>query len=134
MHIVAKAALRALMTWLDTGKAPVSAPRLDVISSPSPQIRRDADGIAVGGIRTPPVDVPVAVLSGQAGPNGSSICILSGSEKPFSAARIAQLYPSRADYLQRYDTATDATIKAGFALPEDRAAVRAFAQPSKVAG
>lgn len=134
MHIVAKAALRALTTWLETGTAPVIAPRIDVIPGATPQIRRDADGIALSGIRTPPVDVPTAVLSGAAGPKPSSICILSGSEKPLSAARIAQLYPSRAAYLQRYDTATDATIKAGFALAEDRAALLAFAEPSLIAG
>jgi hypothetical protein len=134
MHIVAKAALRALTTWISTGKAPVTAPRIDVKPGPSPQVQRTADGIALGGIRTPPVDVPVAALSGTPGPNPSTICLLLGSTKPFSAARIAQLYPSRAVYLQRYTTDTDATIKAGFALPEDRAALLAFAEPTRVAG
>ena len=100
----------------------------------TPQIRRNADGIALGGIRTPPVDVPVATLSGVPGPNPSTICLLLGSTKPFSAARLAQLYPSRAAYLQRYDADADATIKAGFALPEDRAALLAFAEPSRIAG
>lgn len=134
MHIVAKAALRALTTWLTTGKAPVIAPRIDVIPGTTPTIRRNADGIALGGIRTPPVDVPVAALSGAPGPVSSTICLLLGSTKPFTAARIAQLYPSRAVYLQRYTADTDATIKAGFALPQDRAALLAFADPSVVAG
>ncbi len=123
MHIVAKAALRALTTWMTTGKAPVIAPRIDVIPGATPQIRRNADGIALGGIRTPPVDVPVATLSGAPGPNPSTICLLLGSTKPFRAARLAQLYPSRSVYVQRYDAGADATIKAGFALPEDRAAL-----------
>lgn len=133
MHIVAKAALRALTTWLTTGKAPPVAPRIDVAPGATPQIRRNADGIALGGIRTPPVDVPVDVLSGAPGPNPSTICLLLGSTKPLPAARLAQLYPSRAAYVQRYDAAADATIKAGFALPEDRAALLAFAQPSRIA-
>jgi hypothetical protein len=134
MHIVAKAALRALTTWLTTGRAPVVAPRIDVVPGKTPQIRRTADGIAIGGIRTPPVDVPVATLSGAPGPSSSLICLLLGSTKPFSAARLAQLYPSRAAYLRRYDADADATIKAGFALPEDRAALLAFAEPSRIAG
>jgi hypothetical protein len=134
MHIVAKAALRALTTWLTTGKAPPIAPRIDVAPGKTPEIRRNADGIALGGIRTPPVDVPVATLSGAPGPNPSTICLLLGSTKPFSSARLAQLYPSRATYLQRYDVDVDATIKAGFALPEDRAALLAFADPSRIAG
>jgi hypothetical protein len=134
MHIVAKAALRALTTWLTNGKAPVIAPRIDVVPGGTPQVRRNADGIALGGIRTPPVDVPVAALSGASGPTPSTICLLLGSSKPFTAARLAQLYPSRAAYLRRFAADADATIKAGFALPEDRAALLAFAEPSRIAG
>jgi Alpha/beta hydrolase domain len=134
MHLVAKSALRALTNWIDTGTAPVIAPRIDVAAGASPQVRRDADGIALGGIRTPPVDVPVAALSGAPGPNPSTICLLLGSTKPFSAARLAQLYPSRAVYTQRYDADADAAIKAGFVLAEDRAALLAFADPSAIAG
>ena len=130
MHIVAKAALRALTTWLTIGRAPVIAPRIDVAPGTTPQVQRNADGIALGGIRTPPVDVPVAALSGVPGPNPSTICLLLGSTKPFSAARLAQLYPSRAAYVRRYDADADATIRAGFALPQDRAALLAFAEPS----
>ena len=66
-HFVAKAGLRALTNWIETGTAPVTAPRLDVAPGAAPQVRRNADGIALGGIRTPPVDVPVAVLSSHAG-------------------------------------------------------------------
>jgi len=133
MHIVMKAALHALVTWLDTGKAPRTAPRLDVTAGTTgPTQNRDADGIALGGIRTPPVDVPVSALSGATAPNPSTICLLLGSDKPFTPQRIAQLYPSRADYRQRFDKAVDATIKAGFALPADRAALLAFAKPDQV--
>lgn len=134
MHIVAKAALRALTTWLTSGKAPVIAPRIDVPSAATRQALRNTDGIAQGGIRTPPVDVPVSAPSGLSGPNPSTICLLLGSEKPFSAARLAQLYPSRAAYLKKYDDDVDATIRAGFALPEDRAALLAFAEPSRIKG
>jgi hypothetical protein len=133
MHIVAKSALRALNGWVQTRKAPVVAPRIDV-APPHPQIVRNADGVALGGIRTPPVDVPVATLSGQPGPNPSVICLLLGSTVPLSAARLAQLYPSRADYLQGYNVAADAAIRAGFVLPEDRAALLAFAEPAQIPG
>ena len=134
MHIVAKAAYHALKAWLTTGKAPVIAPRIEVAPGASPQLRRNAEGIVIGGIRTPPVDVPVATLSGAPSPNPSTICLLVGSTKPFTAAQLAQLYPSRADYLQRYDADADAAIKAGFVLPADRAALLAFAEPQMIAG
>ena len=134
MHIVAKAALRALAKWITTGEAPVTAPRLDVTSDKSPQITRDEDGIAQGGVRTPPVDAPVAALSGAPGPNPSTICLLLGSTVPLSDVRLAQLYPSRAEYLRQYEATADATIGAGFALPEDRAALLAFADPTRLSG
>jgi hypothetical protein len=76
----------------------------------------------------------VAALSGAPGPNPSTICLLLGSTTPFTPARIAQLYPSRAAYLKRFTADADATIKAGFALPQDRAALLAFAVPSHVLG
>ena len=134
MHLVAKAALRALTTWLTTGKAPPTAPRLEVVPGATPDNRRNADGIALGGIRTPPVDVPVDVLSGDPGPKTSTICLLLGSTKPLSTARLGELYPSRAEYVRRYAKDAAAVIKAGFVLREDRAALLAFAQPSRIPG
>jgi hypothetical protein len=132
-HFVAKAALRALTNWIETGTAPVTAPRISVAPGAAPQIRRDADGIALGGIRTPPVDVPVAVLSSAPGSNPSIICLLLGSTKPLPASRLAQLYPSRAEYVRRYNADADAAIKAGFVLAEDRAALLAYAHPTLIA-
>ena len=133
LHLVAKAALRGLDEWVRSGQAPPEAPRLDVMSGDPIEIRRDADGIALGGIRTPPVDVPVAVLSGVPGPKPDLLCLLLGSTTPLPAERLAELYASRADYEQRYDAAADQVIEAGFVLPEDRDALLAFADPFGIA-
>jgi hypothetical protein len=132
MHLVAKAALRALTRWVSTGAAPVIAPRFQIDTTGTPQLRRDADGIALGGIRTPPVDVPVEVLSGVPGPNPAAICLLLGSTKPLPASRLTQLYPTGADYQSRYGDAVTAAVNAGFVLADDRAALLAFAQPSRI--
>jgi hypothetical protein len=134
LHVVAKAALHDLKAWVATGARPPRAPRLAVADAPEGMIVRDRDGIAEGGIRTPPVDVPVSVLSGAPGPNPSTICLLSGSDTPLPDARIAELYSSRAAYLTQFDRAADAAIKAGFVLPADRRALLAFAQPDRVVG
>lgn len=134
IHLVAKAALHALDSWVRNGTPPAIAPRIEVTSGATPAIVRDPDGIAVGGIRTPPVDVPTEVLSGVPGSNPSLICLLLGSTQPLPATRLSQLYPSRAAYQQRYDEATDNTIKSGFVLESDRAALRGFANPTRVAG
>ncbi len=133
MHLVAKAALRALDTWVRSGEAPPIAPLIEVSQGIIQEIQRDSDGIALGGIRTPPVDVPVDVLSGVAGPSQDLICILLGSTAPLSEARLAELYPSRAAYEQQYAAESERVIRAGFVLEEDREALMAYAQPSRVA-
>lgn len=134
MHLVAKAAFRALETWVRSGEAPPSAPRLVLTSADPPAVERDVDGIAVEGIRTPPVDVPVDVLSGTPGPSGGLICLLMGSTVPLPAPRIAERYPSRAAYEAAYATSMDEAIAGGFVLEDDRDALAAFAQPERVGG
>lgn len=132
LHLVAKAAFAALERWLRGGEAPAEAPRLEVTSGTPVAIVRDGDGIARGGIRIPPVDVPVEVLSGVPGSNPDLFCILLGSTTPLPPARLAELYASRADYEQRYATATDATIAAGFVRAADRGALLAEADPARI--
>jgi hypothetical protein len=97
MYLVANSALRALDTWLRMDTPPVFAPRLSMNES---AIARDADGIALGGIRTPPVDVPLDVLSGEPGPSTDILCLLLGSTTPLPDARLAELYSNRAAYQQ----------------------------------
>jgi hypothetical protein len=93
---------------------------------------RDADAIALGGIRTPLVDVPVDVLSGVPGPSSDLICVLLGSTTPLSSERLAALYSSRADYEQRFAAAADDVIAAGFILAEEREALLAYSDPSRI--
>jgi hypothetical protein len=136
MHIVVKAAWHDLKTWVDGGVAPPIAPRLAATPPTTPlgqaTIRRDADAIALGGIRTPPVDVPVSALSGAPGTVSSAICLLLGSDKPFTDARLSQLYSSRQEYEQKFAADADKAIKAGFVLPADRAALLKFADPDRI--
>ena len=134
MHVVAKAAIHSLDEWIRNGRTPPTAPRIDLTAGQTPAIQRDNDGIATGGVRTPPVDVPVDVLSGVPGPKASTLCLLLGSTTPLPADRLAALYPSRTDYQHRYDAAVDATIRTGFALDADRAALEAYAKPDRIAG
>lgn len=132
MHVVAKAALHHLDAWVRTGDAPPRAERIETTEGAAPAVRRDDDGIALGGVRTPPVDVPVEVLSGAPGSGAGLMCLLLGSTKPLPAERIAALYPSRADYQRRYDADLARAVRAGFALEADRDALAAFARPKLV--
>jgi hypothetical protein len=114
------------------GTLPPIGPRLELTAATTPAVARDGDGIALGGIRTPPVDVPVDVLSGVQGPSSALICILLGSTQPLPAARLAALYATRAAYQQAYGADADTTIHAGFVLEPDRDALLAFSQPSRI--
>lgn len=129
LHLVAKAALRGLDRWVRTGEAPPMAPRIEVVPGPPQAIARTSDGLAIGGVRTPPVDVPVAALSGVSGPSPDLICLLLGSTKPFDPARLAELYPTPNAYDDAYRAAADSVITAGFVLEDDRAALMGFADP-----
>ncbi len=112
---VLSAALAHLDGWVENGTAPPKAPRIETTGTAKPKIVRDAHGNAVGGIRTPLVDVPLAALTGDAN-DGSVLCSLFGRTAPFDAATLATLYPTQADYVQAFDRAADRTTKAGFWL------------------
>jgi hypothetical protein len=89
----------------------------------------DATGNVEGGIRTPAVDVPVATLSGL-GQSGSSFCFLFGTTVPFSAAKLAALYPTHL----RWAADTIADARAGFIRPADAAELIAAAARSGIGG
>ncbi|MBK6740368.1 MAG: hypothetical protein IPG64_22280 [Haliea sp.] len=132
-HFVAKAALHSLDAWLRTGVAPSTAQRLDMTPSNPPSLLRNVDGIVLGGVRTPQLDVPVDVLSGVPGPTPTkAACFTLGSTAPLSEERLAELYASPEDYMQRYAASTDAVIQAGFMLEADREAIIADSDPSRI--
>jgi len=108
-HLVAKAALRSLDRWVRDGVAPPTADRLAVAGT---AYERDRDGIVRGGIRTPLVDAPVDVLSGDPAPDGPLHCLLFGSTRPLPEARVAERYANRAAYQAAYGGAADATVAA----------------------
>ena len=122
-HWVLKAALAALERWVRDGTPPPTAPRIELTDDPAPMIARDTHGNALGGIRTPHLDVPIATLSGE-GQSGGSFCFLFGTTTPFDEATLAALYPTREDYVVPFLAATDAAVAAGFILPADAALIR----------
>jgi hypothetical protein len=132
-HFVAKAALHHLDAWVRSGEAPPAAEVLEIDSAATPiGYVLDANGNALGGVRTPQVDVPVDILSGA--PAGSSIaCMLFGSTTPLSDARLAELYDSPAAYMDAYTAAADAAIAGGFVLEADREALLDDADATRIA-
>jgi hypothetical protein len=132
---VLRSALRHLDAWATDGSAPPEAERLTVDEAATPPARvLDDQGNATGGVRTPVVDAPVDVLSGLPAPDASIVCLLSGSTVPIPDDQLAASYPSRNDYVARYEAATDNMIDAGFALEDDREQLIADSQPDRIAG
>lgn len=123
LHVVAKAAFHHFVTWLEDGVVP---PTAALLTYDADGVQRDGDGIALGGLRTAPVDVPVRVLSGAPGREDDPVCLLFGSTLPLPAGRLAELYPDRATYVAAYDDAVDEAIAAGYVLEDDRAALEAY--------
>jgi hypothetical protein len=113
---VVRAAFAAANNWVANGKVPPAAPPFKVTNGS--EIARDEHGNAIGGIRTPAVDVPTETLSGENG-GRSPICSLFGSRQPFDAATLQRLYPTHADYVAKVKTAAAAAVKAGFLLTPD---------------
>jgi hypothetical protein len=133
-HYVLDAAQFWLSRWVRTGQAPPAPPLLKVNTSTSPpSFVTDANGNVEGGIRTPAVDVPVATLSGL-GQSGSAFCFLFGTTVPFSAAKLAALYPTHRQFVREWVADTRADERAGFIRPADARELIAAAAASSVGG
>ena len=130
-HYVLSAALQQLMRWVRSGRAPTQAPQLSVQPGVPPVIERDARGNAVGGIRTPQIDVPIAALSGIGQPVGSA-CSRFGTTIAFDAATLAALYPDHRSYVEAMNRATKRAVKRGFLLAIDAKAIRRAAASSSI--
>ena len=131
-HFVFKAALAALNKWVRKGKAPKSAPRLEVNAGPPVSIVTDEHGNGVGGIRTPQVDVPIATF-GSFQP-GELICQLFGTTTVFTDAQLAALYTSHKDFVSKYKKALKRSQKAGWILPTDAKLMKKWAVSSDIGG
>ena len=122
-HFVVSAAFAALDHWVRHGTPPKTMPRLDVNPGPPVTIVTDAHGNAVGGIRTPQVDVPIATFTGHQ--DGSILCQLFGTTTLFDQATLAMLYPSHGAFVSAYAKAAKRAVKAGALLkPDARLIVR----------
>ena len=128
-HFVLNAAMAALIQWVRHGTPPPHAPLLDVTGTG--KIVRAANGNALGGIRTPEVDVPIARLSGE-GQSGSILCLLFGTTKLFNQATLASLYADHNAYVSAFNAATDQAVSAGFILEPDAELMKAAAASSDI--
>jgi hypothetical protein len=131
-HFVLKAAIAALEKWVRRGKAPKSATRLAVVAGPPAAVVTDEHGNAVGGIRTPAVDVPIAAFTGEQ--SGTILCRLFGTTTPFDDAKLASLYPTHDDFVKAYNRSLRRAVKARWILKPDAKLMKQWAAGASVGG
>jgi hypothetical protein len=127
-HEVLQAALNHVVEWAAGGSPPPEGARLELVEGDEVAIARDKHEIALGGVRNPLVDVPVAALTGDP-PGGATlddliegeggVCALFGQTIPFDRAELVDLYGTANDYLGAFRASTDEAVAAGFLLPGD---------------
>lgn len=130
-HWVTKAAISALDRWIRSGEPAPSAPWL-AINDSGDGFEFDSLGNVRGGVRTPYVDAPVAVLSGEGQPFSNVFCGLFGTTQLFDDTMLSMLYPTQESYISRIDTSTDSAVAAGFIRPADAQLIKARARSSSV--
>jgi hypothetical protein len=145
---VVASAFDKLVTWIQTGKAPPSAPHLKITQvnqRPQPSVvARDSDGLAEGGIRLSALAVPSEInvgLSAPADPThatgggeaiGSSACVRWGYSVDMGMDALNARYPSHAAYVAAVKKVTDRNVKDGYLLAFDGAAIIREAQESHI--
>jgi hypothetical protein len=109
MHYAVNSAIHQLDRWVDGGPAPDNGPRFEFDGG---TLAKDADGNTKGGIRLPPIDVPVARYE-------STACQLGGLTIPFTDVQLVERYGTHDAYYEQMAAATGAAVSAGWLLPPD---------------
>ena len=104
LDLVQAAMFDTMYQWLEVGRAP--PPSVFIDTQPDGSTRVDRWGNALGGVRYPPVAVPVARYGvGSPGP-----CVLFGYTAPFTAAGCTSLYGNHARYVDQVSGCADQLV------------------------
>jgi hypothetical protein len=120
MRDVAQAALVGIDRWVNTGKAPPRATRMQVASDGKDYVR-DAFGNPLGGVRVAQLDVPLVTYGEPpAAACGGVVPRRNLKRLPVAPALLAKTYPGgRADYLAKFDARLAQVQAQGWLLPAD---------------
>jgi Alpha/beta hydrolase domain len=125
-HWLLDSAIYWLNQWVTRGTPPPHGQPLQIATTSPFAYAKDVNGNTIGGVRSPQVDAPIAVLAGigntaAAGNTApiSQFCFLFGSTVPYSPAQLAALYPTHFAFVLKWDVATLKDVLHGFILPAD---------------
>jgi len=123
MRYAVSTALHDLNAWVRNPSAtPPIAPRFQFNGA---VLAQDQYGNTLGGVRLPPIDVPVARYVSRS-------CGLGGITVPFTDSELHALYPTHRVYYSEIVSKTNAAVTAGWLLPPDGQDLLARACAAKV--
>lgn len=102
--------------WLAEQIMPPIQPKLDFTDDG--EIIRDQNGLALGGIRLPQVEVPLATNSAIPKTEGI-FAFLDGSSHPFEASKVHAMYQDKASFLRQFEAAALKAVEQQVLCPRD---------------
>jgi hypothetical protein len=104
-----------MYSWVDDGLPMPRTPRITRDPGARDGIARDEHGNALGGLRTPWVDVPDARYVARISPGNP----LAAGMRRFTDAEMQALYGSGDEYARRVRVHLDEMVRDRFLLPDD---------------
>jgi hypothetical protein len=118
-YLLFHALLDDLDDWVQHGVPMPSEPRITRDRAAADGIARDPDGNALGGVRTPWLDVAAARYA------PTCTCHpLTGEMVPFDTSVIAARYGNNATYLEQFDAGVDALVRRRWLRADDAGFVK----------
>jgi hypothetical protein len=115
-----RGAYHNLELWVREGIKPPQAPGIELDAKR--EIKRDQNGNALGGVRMPYIEAPVATHTGYLTAGGFGGVM--GLKKPFPPETLQALYPDHDVYVAKFSAATDRLLAGRWISPEDAAAMK----------
>lgn len=115
VHYLVAGAMRNLDEWVKNGTPPPRADLIEVVNggTPSAAIVRDQFGNALGGVRSPYVDVPAATYY-----ENFKDCQNMGYDIPFNWAKMQELYETADNFHAKFDAAVDKMVSEHWVEPK----------------
>ncbi len=122
---VLDAAFANLTRWIRDGLAPPRAARITIENGGTPQARvvRDEFGNAVGGARTPYLDVPIATYHTTS--VGDTFCPEIGHIEPFDWARLNSVHGTPKNYAEKVAQSVDRLVRERWLTESDGRKIKA---------
>lgn len=108
---------QSMFDWIEHDKLMPRAPRVKLDNKAPDGIARDQYGNAVGGLRTPWLDVPDGSYIRRAAKEAPMS--LFGAYRPFTEEKMRQLYGSARHYVELVNRRVDRMVRDGWVMAQD---------------